>query len=156
MPFTLESPVFKQNGQIPQKYTCEGEDISPPLDWKNAPPETQSFAIIVEDPDAPDPKAPKMNWVHWIIYNIPKTVHSLPENIHSYPKGTCIGYNDQKRQGYQGPCPPIGRHHYHHRIFALDIILPEKGIKTRNDLEKVMKGHILAQTELVGTYQKMH
>lgn len=156
MPFTIESPVFKQNGSIPQKYTCEGEDISPPLDWKNAPSETQSFAIIVEDPDAPDPKAPKMTWVHWIIYNIPKTVHSLPENIHSYPKGTCIGYNDQKRQSYQGPCPPIGRHHYHHKIFSLDIMLPEKAIKTRADLEKAMKGHILAQAELVGTYQKMH
>lgn len=156
MAFTLESPAFKQSASIPQKYTCEGDEISPPLTWKDAPPGTKSFAIIVDDPDAPDPLAPKMVWVHWVIYNIPPDINSLPEDIHSLPEGAYEALNDRKTLGYQAPCPPIGRHHYHHRIYALDIIIPSKSIKTRAELDKAMKGHILAQTELVGTYQKVH
>lgn len=155
MAFTLESPVFKENGSIPQKYTCEGDEISPPLIWKGAPKGTKSFAIIVDDPDAPDPLAPKMVWVHWVIYNIPPDVQSLPEDLQNLPQGAFEALNDHKTIGYQAPCPPIGKHHYHHKIYALDTMLPTK-IKTRAELDKAMKGHILAQTELVGTYQKVH
>jgi hypothetical protein len=153
--FTLESPAFQANKEIPQQYTCDGSDISPPLRWANAPEGTKSFALIVDDPDAPDPKAPKMTWVHWVLYNIPATMMNLPEGAHKV-KNSNEAMNDWKAEGYRGPCPPVGRHHYHHKIYALDTTLPDSGIRTKADLEKAMKGHILAQAELVATYQKKH
>ncbi|MDG0817823.1 YbhB/YbcL family Raf kinase inhibitor-like protein [Bdellovibrio svalbardensis] len=152
--FTLESPSFKNNQEIPAQYTCEGENISPPLSWSNPPKGTKSFAIIVDDPDAPDPQAPKTTWVHWVLFNIPESMTSLPEGIHDLPQQTHQGLNDWKAQGYRGPCPPIGKHHYHHKLYALDTVLPELGRPTKADLERSMRGHILAQTELVGTYLK--
>ncbi|WP_413291254.1 YbhB/YbcL family Raf kinase inhibitor-like protein [Bdellovibrio sp. HCB337] len=154
--FVLSSPAFKPNTEIPSQYTCEGKDISPPLKWNGAPKGTKSFAIVVDDPDAPDPAAPKMTWVHWVIYNIPANVTSLAANAHDLPQEIHEGHNDWKVSGYRGPCPPVGRHHYHHKIYALDTLLPERGITTKVDLEKAMHGHILSQAELVATYEKKH
>lgn len=156
MQFTLESSAFKPHEEIPAKYTCEGDDRSPPLRWQGAPAGTKSFAIIVDDPDAPDPEAPKQTWVHWVLYNIPDSVSSLPEDVHSLPKGAHEGLNDWKAEGYRGPCPPIGTHHYHHKIYALDTVLPNMKKPSKADLEKAMKGHVLAQADLVATYRKHH
>ncbi|MFS4460938.1 YbhB/YbcL family Raf kinase inhibitor-like protein [Bdellovibrio sp. HCB2-146] len=154
--FTLESPAFKANGEIPRQYTCEGRDVSPPLNWKGAPKGTKSFAIIVDDPDAPDPAAPKTTWVHWVVFNIPSDTNALPENINKLPRGSHEGLNDWKAVGYRGPCPPIGLHHYHHKIYALDTVLPDLGRFSKADLEEAMRGHILAEAELVAVYQKTH
>ncbi|WP_374073767.1 YbhB/YbcL family Raf kinase inhibitor-like protein [Bdellovibrio bacteriovorus] len=156
MQFTLESSAFKPHEEIPKKYTCEGDDKSPPLRWKGSPAGTKSFVIIVDDPDAPDPEAPKQTWVHWVLYNIPHTVNSLPENVDNLPKGAHEGLNDWSAEGYRGPCPPIGTHHYHHKIYALDTVLPNMMKPSKADLEKAMKGHVLAQADLVATYKKHH
>jgi Raf kinase inhibitor-like YbhB/YbcL family protein len=156
MAFQLTSPSFASQGEIPTKFTCEGADISPALAWSGVPEGTKSLALIVDDPDAPDPKAPKMTWVHWVLYNLPPAASGLPEGVKSsaLPSGTREGKNDWKRTGYGGPCPPIGRHRYFHKLMALDTVLPDLGAATKADLEKAMKGHILAQVELVGTYEK--
>jgi Raf kinase inhibitor-like YbhB/YbcL family protein len=151
---TLNSPAFQPQGSIPREYTCEGDDLSPALEWTGAPAGATSFALIVDDPDAPDPKAPKMTWVHWVLYDIPASVNGLPRGMKSLPPGTREGVNDWKRTGYGGPCPPIGRHRYFHKLFALDASLGDLGNPRKADLERAMKGHILAQAELVGTYQK--
>lgn len=156
MAFTLTSSVFTANGAIPSRYTCEGQDVSMPLAWSGVPAGTKSLVLIVDDPDAPDPKAPKMTWVHWVLYNIPPGTSSLAEGIPSsaLPAGTREGLNDWKRHGYGGPCPPIGRHRYFHKLYALDTVLPAMENPTKTDLEQAMKGHILGKAELVGTYQK--
>jgi Raf kinase inhibitor-like YbhB/YbcL family protein len=156
MPLTLASPAFSQQGGIPTRYTCEGEDISPPLSWSDVPEGTQSFTLIVDDPDAPDPKAPRMTWVHWVLYNLPATARALPEGIdlEALPAGTKEGQNDWKRTGYGGPCPPIGRHRYFHKLYALDTVLLDLRKPTKPQLEKAMAGHVLAQAELIGTYKK--
>jgi Raf kinase inhibitor-like YbhB/YbcL family protein len=156
MAFTLRSPSFPANGSIPSAYTCEGTDVSPPLAWSDAPAATKSFALIVDDPDAPDPKAPRMTWVHWVLYNLPANVGALPEGVApaSLPPGTQQGLNDWKRTGYGGPCPPIGRHRYFHKLYALDTVLPDLGTATKAQVEQAMKGHVLATAELIGTYQK--
>jgi Raf kinase inhibitor-like YbhB/YbcL family protein len=156
MALTLISPVFSHKGEIPKRYTCEGEDVSPPLSWSDPPQGTKSFALIVDDPDAPDPKAPRMTWVHWVLYNLPPTAGELPEGVstEALPAGTREGQNDWKRAGYGGPCPPIGRHRYFHKLYALDIILPDLGTPAKAKLEKAMEGHGLARAELVGTYEK--
>ena len=156
MAFHLTSPSFAPQGEIPAKFTCEGEDVSPPLAWSGVPRGTKSLALIVDDPDAPDPKAPKMTWVHWVLYNLPPAASSLPEGVKksALPSGTREGQNDWKRTGYGGPCPPIGRHRYFHKLMALDTVLPDLGAATKAELEKAMKGHVLAQAELVGTYEK--
>ena len=151
---TLSSSAFAHQGAIPGKYTCEGADLSPPLSWSGLPPGTRSLALIVDDPDAPDPAAPKMTWVHWVIYNLPPTATGLPEGASALPAGTLQGMNDWHRTGYGGPCPPIGRHRYFHKLYALDTVLPDLRRPTKAVLEKAMKGHILGQAELVGTYQK--
>jgi len=153
--FNFESPAFKNNTEIPMQYTCDGKDFSPPLKWEGAPAGTKSFAIVIDDPDAPDPAAPKMTWVHWVLYNIPGNTDSLPENFQK-TSDSHQALNDWKMVGYRGPCPPTGRHHYHHKIYALDTKLPETGIKTKANLEKAMSGHILAQAEFIATYQKKH
>jgi hypothetical protein len=155
MAFVLTSPSFKEGGEIPRRHTCEGEDIPPPLEWVGAPPNTRSFALIVDDPDAPDPKAPRRTFVHWVVYAIPANASRLPEDTGGEQRaGARMGLNDWKKAGYGGPCPPIGRHRYFHKLYALDIELPDLGKPTKADLERAMAGHILARAELVGTYQK--
>ena len=156
MPLTLKSSAFPHNGAIPRRYTCQGEDVSVPLTWSGAPPATKSFVLIVDDPDAPDPKAPRMTWVHWVLYNLPPTAMALQEGIRTgeLPKGTLEGLNDWKRTGYGGPCPPIGRHRYFHKLYALDTLLPAMESPAKADLEQAMKGHLLEKAELIGTYQK--
>jgi Raf kinase inhibitor-like YbhB/YbcL family protein len=156
MAFTLTSSAFTANGSIPKRYTCEGDDVSPPLAWSDAPAATKSFALIVDDPDAPDPKAPRMTWVHWVLYDLPATVAALPEAASTKPPaGARDGLNDWKRTGYGGPCPPIGRHRYFHKLYALDVVLPDLGgTATKAQVEKAMEGHVLGKAELVGTYEK--
>lgn len=156
MPLSIESSSFGNQGEIPTKYTCEGADVSPPLAWSGLPEGTRSLVLIVDDPDAPDPKAPQMTWVHWVLYDIPPETKSLPENVGSgdLPAGTREGLNDWKRTGYGGPCPPIGRHRYFHKLYALDALLGDLGTPEKPAVEKAMEGHILAQTEIVGTYEK--
>lgn len=153
-PFKLESLAFVNGGEIPEKYTCEGENISPPLSWRSIHPETKSLALIVDDPDAPDPKKPQRTWVHWVLYNIPVEINSLEEGILQLPTGIQTGANDWKKINYGGPCPPIGRHRYFHKLYALDMKLKDLGEPTKSDLEKAMKGHVLEKTELIGTYEK--
>lgn len=154
MSLVLTSLAFLLQGSIPAKYTCEGADVSPPLAWTGVPPATKSLALIVDDPDAPDPAAPKRTWVHWVLYNLPPTATGLTEAVHGLPPGTLEGLNDWQRTGYGGPCPPIGRHRYFHKLYALDVVLPDLKHPSKAQLEAAMRGHILAQTELVGTYQK--
>ena len=156
MTLSLQSASFSQNGEIPAKFTCEGQDVSPALSWSGVPAGTKSLALIVDDPDAPDPKAPKMTWVHWVLYDIPAAAKGLPEAVapSALPTGTREGTNDWKRTGYGGPCPPIGRHRYFHKLYALDTVLGDLGTPTKAALEKAMEGHVLAKIELVGTYQK--
>ena len=156
MILTLTSLAFDHLAAIPSKYTCEGADVPPPLAWSNLPAGTKSLALIVDDPDAPDPAAPKMTWVHWVLYNLPPEAAGLPEAVKpaALPAGTKEGVNDWKRTGYGGPCPPIGRHRYFHKLYALDTVLPDLGGPTKAALEKAMAGHILGQAELMGTYQK--
>jgi len=157
MPLRLFSAAFEPMGRIPRRYTCEGEDVSPPLAWSDSPPaRTRSFALIVDDPDAPDPEAPKLTWTHWVLYNLPPECRGLEAAVPpgDLPTPTAQGRNDWKHTGYRGPCPPVGRHRYFHRLYALDRILEENASLTRSELLRVMEGHILAGAELVGTYQK--
>ena len=154
MTLTLTSAAFPQHGDIPPKYTCEGENLSPPLAWAGLPSGTRSLALIVDDPDAPDPAAPQMTYVHWVLYNIPVTATGLPKAVTALPAGTLDGTNDWRRTGYGGPCPPIGRHRYFHKLYAIDTVLPDLGKPTKAKLEQAMQGHILAMAELLGTYQK--
>ena len=157
MKFEILSKAFTNGAAIPSRYTCEGRDISPPLAWIGTPENTQSLVLIIDDPDAPDPNAPKMTWVHWVLYNLPANVAGLPEGIlpTNLPAGTMEGLNDWKRTDYGGPCPPIGRHRYFHKLYALDTVLAELGpAATKTDVEAAMENHIIECTELVGTYQK--
>jgi Raf kinase inhibitor-like YbhB/YbcL family protein len=155
MSLVIASSAFAPNAEIPSKYTCEGQDISPPLAWNGAPADTKSFALIVDDPDAPDPKAPKMTYVHWVLYDIPPTVTGLDEGASTHlPPSTREGMNGWKRTAFGGPCPPIGRHRYFFKLYALHTTLGDLGSPDKAALESAMKGHILAQGELVGTYQK--
>jgi Raf kinase inhibitor-like YbhB/YbcL family protein len=156
MALILTSPSFASNGAIPKQYTCEGVDTSPPLRWSGAPQGAKSFALIVDDPDAPDPGAPKMTWVHWVVYNIPTDANSLAEGAakSGLPAGAKQGLNDWKRAEYGGPCPPIGRHRYFHKLYALDTVLPDLGHPTKARLLDAIEGHVAAEAELVGTYQK--
>jgi Raf kinase inhibitor-like YbhB/YbcL family protein len=155
MTLKLTSTAFANGGEIPRKHTCAGQDVSPPLAWTGVPPAAKSLVLIVDDPDAPDPAAPKMTWVHWVLYNLPPTATRLAEGAQQLPAGTLEGLNDWKRTGYGGPCPPIGRHRYFHKLYALDVALADLGRPTKAKLETAMKGHVLARAELVGTYQKM-
>jgi len=152
----LTSSAFAPNTDIPTLYTCEGSDLSPPLAWTGVPPGTRSLALIVDDPDAPDPAAPKMTWVHWVLYNLPPDTPGLTADMvtERLPAGTREGLNDWQRTGYGGPCPPIGRHRYIHKLYAPDVRLPVLWTATKATLEEAMQGHILAQGELVGYYRK--
>src|SRR6266545_1132125 len=156
MSLTLTSPAFQHGGEIPVQYTCEGDDISPALHWAEVPAGAASLALIFDDPDAPDPKAPKTTWVHWVLYNIPASATGLAEGIspEDLPSGTLEGLNDWKRTGCGGPCPPKGRHRYFFKLYALDTVLPDLHRPTKAKLEAEMDGHIVAKAELVGTYEK--
>ncbi|ACV35372.1 YbhB/YbcL family Raf kinase inhibitor-like protein [Accumulibacter sp.] len=154
MDMTITSRAFALDGSIPKLYTCEGKNVSPPLAWSGVPAGAKSLVLIVDDPDAPDPAAPRMTWVHWLLYNLPVTTSGLPEAVQSLPVGTLDGLNDWQRAGYRGPCPPIGRHRYFHKLYALDIVLPDLEKPNKRTLEQAMKGHIVAEAQLVGTYQK--
>src|SRR5512146_3113573 len=157
MPLTLRSAVFEDGGEIPIRHTCEGDDLSPPLTWSGVPAAARSLALVVDDPDAPDPAAPQRTWVHWVLYELPTAATGLGEGLHhgTLPPGTREGVNDWKRTGYGGPCPPIGRHRYFFKLYALDAPLGNLGHPTKAALERAMRGHILEQAELVGTYQRI-
>jgi Raf kinase inhibitor-like YbhB/YbcL family protein len=147
MALELKSNVFAEGKPIPSKYTCEGSDISPPLSWSGAPSGTKSFALIADDPDAP-----MGTWVHWVTWDIPATATAFPEG--GVASGTKQGMTDFKRPGYGGPCPPSGTHRYFFKLYALDTALELSATAGKGELEKAMKGHILAQTQLMGTYAK--
>ncbi|RLB58040.1 MAG: YbhB/YbcL family Raf kinase inhibitor-like protein [Deltaproteobacteria bacterium] len=153
---TLRSPAFSSGGEIPRRFTCQGANVSPPLAWSGVPAGTKSLVLIVEDPDAPDPRRPKLVWKHWLLYDIPPSATGLPEGVAAgkLPPGTRQGLNSWKKTGYGGPCPPLGRHRYFHRLFALDKVLGDLQKPDRGKLAAAMQGHILARAELVGTYQK--
>jgi Raf kinase inhibitor-like YbhB/YbcL family protein len=152
----ITSTAFQAGGSIPSKYTCEDRDLSPSLAWSGAPPGTKTFALIVDDPDAPDPAKPQRVYVHWVLYNIPATTIALPENASKkgLPKGAMQGKNDWGKAEYGGPCPPIGRHRYFFKLYALDAELTGLSSPTKGDLERAMNGHVLESGELIGTYQK--
>jgi Raf kinase inhibitor-like YbhB/YbcL family protein len=154
MQLTITSPAFSSGGLIPATYTCDGQDIPPELSWDGVPSAVRSLALIVDDPDAPDPKAPKRIWVHWVLYNISPTETGLPEGGNPLPPGTLEGTNDWNRTGYGGPCPPIGRHRYFFKLFALDTMLPDLGEPTKAELEKAMDGHILERAAIMGLYER--
>lgn len=154
--FTITSPAFEPGQPIPRQFTCEGADISPALDWSGVPGGTKSYALVCDDPDAP-----VGTWVHWVIYNLPGSLTGLPENVVKTETvaalgGARQGVNDFRRIGYGGPCPPPGHgtHHYHFRLYALDDQLALGPGATRSDLEAAMEGHVLGQTELIGTYER--
>jgi len=152
----LVSSAFTDAQPIPRQHTCEGADVSPPLAWRGVPAGTRSLVLIVDDPDAPDPAAPRMTWVHWLLYNLPAESGGLPEGVRAgaLPAGTLQGVNDWKRTGYGGPCPPIGRHRYFFKLYALDALLPDLGHPAKAKLESAMQGHVVGQAVLMGTYQK--
>ncbi len=156
MTLQLTSPAFKPQGEIPKRHTCDAEDVSPALAWTGVPAGTKSLALVVDDPDAPDPRAPKVVWVHWVLYDIPPATGALAEGTtaKTLPKGALEGLNDWKQTGWRGPCPPVGRHRYFHKLYALDVVLPDLNRPNKAALEKAMKGHVLAEAELVGTYQR--
>ena len=156
MSLSLNSPSFASNAEIPVRHTCDGDEVSPPLRWSGLPSGTRSLALIVDDPDAPDPAAPRRTWVHWVLYNLPATADGLAEGIGAaqLPAGTREGLNDWKRTGYGGPCPPVGRHRYFHKLYALDTVLPDLGRPDKAGLLKAIEGHVLAGAELVGTYER--
>jgi len=156
MEFQLTSSAFTDGQEIPRVHTCDGDDVSPPLTWAGIPEETESLVLIVDDPDAPDPAAPKMTWVHWVLYNLPPSATDLPGGVTraELPAGTQEGLNDWKRTGYGGPCPPVGTHRYFHKLYALDARLPNLGDASKAEVEQAMVGHVLATAQLIGTYAR--
>ena len=152
---TLQSPAFSEGAAIERRYTCDGTNVSPPLEWSGVPDGTASLALIVDDPDAPDPAAPVRVWTHWVAYDLPAAARSLPAGASgkSMPGGAREGLNDNGQHGYSGPCPPKGRHRYVHKLYALDTVLPDLGARAgKKDLERAMRGHVLAEARLIGTY----
>ena len=157
MSIKVESSVFQAGSAIPKQYTGEGPDVSPPLSWSGVPAEAKALALICDDPDAPR----KEPWVHWVIYSLPRDTHSFPENVAGQktlmePKGALQGVNDFGKPGYNGPLPPPGHgvHHYHFKLYALDASLSLAPGATKAQLLAAMKGHILAEGELIGTYER--
>jgi hypothetical protein len=151
----LCSPDFAPQSEIPPRYTCDGNGTAPALCWTGVPAHAKSLVLIVDDPDAPDPRAPQRTWVHWVLYDIPHTAIGLPEGGRPLPEGAREGINDWNRPGWGGPCPPIGRHRYFFKLYALDCKLPlQPPQATKAAIEAQMHGHVLAQAELVGTYRK--
>ena len=157
-PLHITSPRFEDGEPIPIAFTAEGEDKAPPLQWGEVPHGTRSLALVVEDPDAPDPHHPQRTWCHWLLYNIPPGTRGLPEGAtrDTLPHGVREGLNDWHRLGYGGPCPPIGRHRYIYRLYALDTVLPDLGSPTRAQLLAAIQGHVQAEAQLIGTYEKTH
>lgn len=149
----ITSTAFAEGAAIPARYTCEGEDLAPPLAFSGVPAGARSLALVVDDPDAPDPAAPKTVWVHWVVHDLPPDTAGLPEGG-ALPPGARQGLNDWKRTGYGGPCPPIGRHRYYFKLYALDAPLGDLGTPTKAALLEAMRGHVLAEGQLMGTYQK--
>ena len=151
MSLILESSAFVHATAIPSAYTCQGDDISPPLTWSKVPAETKSLVLIVDDPDAPDPNAPKMTWVHWLLYNIQPDTVGLAKHMSTttLPPGTKEGLNDWQELGYRGPCP-----RYFFKLFALDCVLDNLKSPTKKKLEAAIEGHVIEQVELMGTYEK--
>ena len=156
MSLKITSTAFQPGGSIPSKYTCEDRDLSPPLAWSGVPPGTKTFALIADDPDAPDPAKPQRVYVHWVVYNIPAATVALAENASKkdLPTGAVQGKNDWGKAEYGGPCPPVGRHRYFFKLYALDTELTGLSSPTKGDLERAMNGHVLESGELIGTYQK--
>jgi Raf kinase inhibitor-like YbhB/YbcL family protein len=156
MAMALSSPAFGPDQTIPSRHTCDGADVSPALSWTGVPDGARSLALIVDDPDCPDPAHPRMTWVHWVLYNIPSTADGLAEGVGAagLPSGTLEGRNDWKEPGYRGPCPPTGRHRYFHKLYALDTVLPDLGTPPKAELERAMEGRIVARAELVATYER--
>jgi Raf kinase inhibitor-like YbhB/YbcL family protein len=152
----IKSPAFLHNHPIPERYTCDGADVSPPLAWSGVPAEAKSLVLIVDDPDAPDPAAPQMTYVHWVLYNIPPDVSGLEEGAatDALPSGAVTGINDWRNKNYGGPCPPTGRHRYFFKLYALDALLPHLKHPTKAAVESVIEGHILARAELIGLYRR--
>ncbi len=149
----LNSPAFADGATIPAEYTCQGKDLAPPLSWSDVPPGTHALVLVVDDPDAPDPAAPKMTWVHEVVVGLPPQSTGLPPG-HALPPGARFGLNDWKRPAWGGPCPPIGRHRYFFKLFAVDAALALPPQPTKPEVLAALHGHILAQAQLVGTYQK--
>jgi Raf kinase inhibitor-like YbhB/YbcL family protein len=156
MTLALSSAAFRNQEEIPVLHTCEGKDVSPPLSFAGVPENAASLALIVDDPDAPDPQAPKTTWVHWILYDIPRSCTGLPQAVaeSALPQGTRQGRNDWRRTGYGGPCPPIGRHRYFHKLYALDVRLGDLRRPTKAEIEHAMQGHVIGTAVLIGTYEK--
>jgi Raf kinase inhibitor-like YbhB/YbcL family protein len=148
MTFEISSPAFAQGETIPVKYTCDGADVSPPLRWDEPPAGTGSLALIADDPDAP-----VGTWVHWVVFNLPADARELPEQA-TLPGGSQDGTNSWGRTGYGGPCPPSGTHRYFFKLYALDTTLDLAVGASKEELLQAMEGHILAQTELMGTYSR--
>jgi hypothetical protein len=156
MALTLRSGAYADGDSIPARFTCVGDDISPPLEWSGVPEGTRSLVLLIDDPDAPDPKAPQTIWVHWVVFNIPPETPGLPEDASrgGLPPGTLNGLNDWNKAGYGGPCPPVGRHRYVHKLYALDTLLEGLHNPVKAEIESAMQGHILDESTLVATYQK--
>lgn len=155
MALTLNSPAFDDAGEIPSRYTCDGADVSPPLTISDIPDGTASLVLIVDDPDAPDPDAPKVTWVHWVVYNLPPQRIELPEGASGkLPGDAKEGINGWQRADYGGPCPPIGRHRYFFKVYALDTELQGLHKPDKSDIEDAMIGHIIEHAEMMGTYKK--
>lgn len=156
MTFSLASAAFEDGAAIPTVYTCDGNDMSPPLYWSDVPAGTRSYALVVDDPDAPDPQAPRTRWVHWVVYDIPADCVGLPEGVtaKSLPPGARDGLNDWQKPGYRGPCPPVGRHRYVHTLYALDTELGDLGTPKKSDLLDAIRDHILETATLIGLYER--
>lgn len=150
----LTSPAFTEGGEIPQKYTRDGDDVAPPLEWEDIPPSARSLALIVDDPDAPDPRAPRRTWVHWVLADLPPRSGGLPEGVVQPQEGN-VGVNDWHHEGWNGPAPPVGRHRYVFKLYALDRPL-ELEHPTKADVEREMEGHVIAEARLTGTYQAVN
>jgi Raf kinase inhibitor-like YbhB/YbcL family protein len=152
----LSSTAFAASERIPARHTCDGENLSPALAWSGLPEGTQSLVLIVDDPDAPDPAAPEMTWVHWVLYDIPPETAGLPEGVApgDLPDGALQGINSWNAPGYGGPCPPIGEHRYFHKLYALSEPLGDWDGPTADQVVDAMRGKVLGSTELIGTYAK--
>ena len=156
MKFHLTSPAFMHEHEIPSRHTCDGADVSPALAWGDPPEGTKSFALVVDDPDAPDPRAPTRTWVHWVLYRLPASARAIPEGAEAtLPAGTVEGLNDWQRVGWRGPCPPIGKHRYFFKLYALDITLAGLGAgASKSELIDAMTGHVLGTATLIGTFER--
>jgi Raf kinase inhibitor-like YbhB/YbcL family protein len=156
MPLSLRSPAFGNHEPIPERYSCDGDDVSPPLAWSGVPAKAKSLALIVHDPHAREPEQPEQTYVHWVLYDIPASATGLPERAsgRELPLGTREGLNDLKRPEYRGPCPEAGRHHYIFKLYATDKVFDDISNPTKERVEAALRGHILEHAELVGTYER--